>query len=567
MRLKDFVTKTRMVDLEVFPQDRLDELLAVLEKDPSMASMGDSWFAATEAVPQVHLQRLSDACRAWQDRERALAALLDLLRDRKLPEPPGDVLERAMVPHKIAALERAVSLCPRDGFDGDAEWTDALDAHLQAWSGAVNLAIKRGQLHCRLDTEHAEANRFQDYARRRENLSGLPGHRWLAMRRGERLGALDIDFEWPMANITALVDSLKSRMGAAVPENLTEIFVTSHLTEAVRAVLDRRVEDEAIKSAVTQYAELLNSPRFCDAPVGAVAVLRSDAELGVAVLDGHGKLLAGILVEPGQDRRKDIVDFLFQHRIEQVVLPNTAPDREFLAEVRSGLAEQFAVITVRTAALAEARRQIREADRTIAAPIASAMVLARRALDPGAEWAKVNPVGLGLADYQHDIDVDHLHAALCDALALHVRKNRPASGRGAEPRLRTAQVATKQKAKPNPLVGSIADLRPGMTVHGTISNVTRFGVFVDMGLEEDAMIHISELSSEFVSNPEDVVSMGQEVSARVLEVDSDKKRVALTLKTADPDGANRSHRRRERPHDRPKSKSDALAQLENLFKK
>jgi len=379
VRLKDFVIKTRMVDLAVFPQDRLDDLLAALEKQPSMASMDDSWFSATEAVPQVHLQRLSDACRAWQDRERALVEAIRSLREQHLSEPPQDVLERAMVPHKIVALSRAVSLCPRQGFDSEADWIVALDAQIQAWSGAVNLAIKRGQLHCRLDMEHPEAEKFHEYARRRENLSGLPGHRWLAMRRGERLGALHVDFEWPMANISALVDSLKSRMGDAVGQDLTEKLVTSHLTDAVRAVLDRRVEEEAIKSAVAQYAELLNSPRLCDAPVGAVAVLRSDANLGVAVVDGHGKLITGTMIEPGQDQEKIIVDFLSQHRIEQVVLPATAPDRELLTRIRLGLGEQFAVVTVRTAALAEARRQIREADRTIAAPIASAMVIARRA--------------------------------------------------------------------------------------------------------------------------------------------------------------------------------------------
>lgn len=77
---------------------------------------------------------------------------------------------------------------------------------------------------------------------------------------------------------------------------------------------------------------------------------------------------------------------------------------------------------------------------------------------------------------------------------------------------------------------SIEDLKVGMELEGTVRNVTQFGAFVDIGLKNDAMIHISELSNEFIKDPTQVLSIGQIIKVRVLDIDLLRQRVALTRK-------------------------------------
>jgi len=76
----------------------------------------------------------------------------------------------------------------------------------------------------------------------------------------------------------------------------------------------------------------------------------------------------------------------------------------------------------------------------------------------------------------------------------------------------------------------IADLKPGMILDGTVRNVVDFGAFVDIGVHQDGLVHISELSDRFVRSPMDVVSVGDIVKVRVLEVDEKRKRISLSMK-------------------------------------
>jgi uncharacterized protein len=81
-------------------------------------------------------------------------------------------------------------------------------------------------------------------------------------------------------------------------------------------------------------------------------------------------------------------------------------------------------------------------------------------------------------------------------------------------------------------VEQIADLRPGMKLQGVVTNVANFGAFVDIGVHQDGLVHISELADRFVKDPREVVKAGQVVKVTVLEVDAARKRIALSMKTA-----------------------------------
>jgi len=95
-------------------------------------------------------------------------------------------------------------------------------------------------------------------------------------------------------------------------------------------------------------------------------------------------------------------------------------------------------------------------------------------------------------------------------------------GRDPRPEFRTA--AFKEG------VQSIGDLQPGMLLEGVVTNVANFGAFVDIGVHQDGLVHVSQLADRFVKDPRDVVKAGDIVKVRVVEVDLARKRIALTMK-------------------------------------
>ncbi len=86
-------------------------------------------------------------------------------------------------------------------------------------------------------------------------------------------------------------------------------------------------------------------------------------------------------------------------------------------------------------------------------------------------------------------------------------------------------------------IHEMKDLQPGFVCPGIVTNVTNFGAFVDIGVHQDGLVHISQLADKFVKDPREVVSAGDRVTVRVLEVKLDKKQIALTMKTERAQGA------------------------------
>lgn len=86
-------------------------------------------------------------------------------------------------------------------------------------------------------------------------------------------------------------------------------------------------------------------------------------------------------------------------------------------------------------------------------------------------------------------------------------------------------------------VEKLSDLKPGMVLEGTVTNVAAFGAFVDIGVHQDGLVHISAMSKTFIKDPREVVKSGDIVKVKVLEVEVARKRIALTLRMDDPVGA------------------------------
>jgi uncharacterized protein len=82
-------------------------------------------------------------------------------------------------------------------------------------------------------------------------------------------------------------------------------------------------------------------------------------------------------------------------------------------------------------------------------------------------------------------------------------------------------------------VKTINDLSEGMVLPGIVTNITNFGCFVDVGIKENGLVHISELANRFVSNPTEVVSLHQYVKVKVMTIDTERKRVQLSMKAVE----------------------------------
>jgi uncharacterized protein len=82
-------------------------------------------------------------------------------------------------------------------------------------------------------------------------------------------------------------------------------------------------------------------------------------------------------------------------------------------------------------------------------------------------------------------------------------------------------------------VEELKDLKPDMILEGVVTNVAAFGVFVDIGVHQDGLVHISALSNSFVKDPHTIVKAGQVVKVKVLEVDEKRKRISLTMRLTD----------------------------------
>jgi len=122
-------------------------------------------------------------------------------------------------------------------------------------------------------------------------------------------------------------------------------------------------------------------------------------------------------------------------------------------------------------------------------------------------------------------------------------------------------------------VNSMADLKVGMKLPGIITNITNFGVFVDIGVHQDGLVHLSNLADRYISNPNEVATVNQKVEVTVMEVDTGRKRIGLSMKS-DPfaekgkpreDKSPRPRRKQEKKRESEGDMAAKLALLKNKF--
>jgi uncharacterized protein len=120
-------------------------------------------------------------------------------------------------------------------------------------------------------------------------------------------------------------------------------------------------------------------------------------------------------------------------------------------------------------------------------------------------------------------------------------------GRDPRPEFKTAEFQAG--------IEKISDLKDGMIMEGVISNVADFGAFVDIGVHQDGLVHISALSDKFIKNPRDIVKTGDIVKVKVISIDPGRKRISLSMRLDDPIGANREQQKKSPGKAQSKSKA------------
>ncbi len=526
------------------------------------------------------------------------------------------------------------------------------------------LVGERGGMVSRLK-KGKDAGAFRDYVDYSEAARSIPSHRYLALCRGEAEGVLsvklDVDQE---AVVGAALRMARIQRGSpyadqlqlAVQDGVKRLLVPTAV-RAVRAVLKRRSDEEAIRVFERNLEALLLSP-----PLGPQSVVGIDPGIRtgckMAAVAETGAVLGhdtAYLVGRKDPQTGPLLAFLRRHRPSAVAVGNGTGGRETETLLRALVREHEFPTTV--VSVSEAGASVYSASELAGAElpdldltIRGAVSIARRLQDPLSELVKVDPKSIGVGQYQHDVDAGQLAQRLSDvvescvnrvgvdvntaspALLEHVAGLGPKLARavvmyreshgayrrrkdllkvpglgaktyeqcagflriadgtdpldqsGVHPERyalvkRMAQdlglqvvdaigsqrlaelvlgryvdddvglatltdiVAELNKPGRDPRqsfeapefredVHSLDDLEVGMRLEGVVTNVTNFGAFVDVGVHQDGLVHVSELADRFVRDPHEVVQPGKRVRVVVLQIDQKRKRVSMSIKQA-----------------------------------
>ena len=507
-----------------------------------------------------------------------------------------------------------------------------------------------------------------------QSIGKLQGHQILAINRGEKEDKLKVsvglDRELALQNVRRAVIKPGSRAMAfvrAAADDAYDRLICPSMERETRAALTDTACEGAIKMFALNLRPLLMQP-----PVKGKVTMGLDPGYRngckVAVVDGTGKVLDTAVVYPtfSAGKKAEAIRILSglvrKHNVEHIAIGNGTASREteqmaveMISQLGGGLS--YAIVNEAGASVYSASKLAAEEFPDYDVNLRSAVSIARRLQDPLAELVKIDPMAIGVGQYQHDMPQARLEETLTgvvedcvnavgvdintaspsllqrvsgltkttaknivayreengiftsrkainkvpklgpkafqqcagflrvpeskqvlDNTAVHpesydaasklleicgytmadvkagklsdlkqrldnygVARAAEACGVG-EPTLRdiAAELLKPGRDPRDELppvllrqdVLEIKDLKPGMVLTGTVRNVIDFGVFVDIGVHQDGLVHISQISDKFIRHPSEAVAVGDNVKVVVLDVDEKKHRISLSMKQA-----------------------------------
>ncbi len=513
---------------------------------------------------------------------------------------------------------------------------------------------------------------YYDFSQR---IGRLQGHQILALNRGEKEGFLKVDVELDRDSALQRVRRHVIRPGSAAmsfvrsaADDAYDRLIYPSLEREARSSLTERACDGAIKNFGLNLKPLLMQP-----PVKGKVTMGLDPGYRngckVAVVDGTGKVLDTAVVYPtfSAGKKAEAIRILSalirKHGVEHIAIGNGTASREteqmtveMLHQLGGG--QSYAIVNEAGASVYSASKLAAEEFPDYDVNLRSAVSIARRLQDPLAELVKIDPMAIGVGQYQHDMPQAKLEETLngvvedcVNAVGVDVNTASPsllqrvsgltkttaknivayreengaftsrsqikkvpklgpkafeqcagflrvpeskqvldntavhpesydaalrllelcgytlkdvAAGNLKELPARLKAAGDEKAAEfcgvgaltlhdiaselmkpgrdprdelPPVLLRSdvleIKDLKPGMVLTGTVRNVIDFGVFVDIGVHQDGLVHISQICDRFIKHPSEVVAVGDIVKVAVLDVDEKKHRISLTMKIKD----------------------------------
>ena len=634
-----------------------EELSAAIDQAQTLAALEDLYR------PYKQKRRT----RATMAKEKGLEplALQLFAQGPGLPEP--ETLAKDYIdPEKgVATVEEALAGASdiiAEMISDDAEIRKNLRSFIEA----------SGRLESKAATEEDTVYRL--YYEFSQSLSRLQGHQILAINRGEKEGVLKVSVE---VDREAALQRL--RRAVVRPGSSAMAFVRAAAEDAYDRLLFPSLErearnkltDAACEGAIKMFALNLK-PLLMQPPVKGRVTMGLDPGYRngckVAVVDGTGKVLDTAVVYPTfsagkkEEAIRILTGLIRRHGVEHIAIGNGTASREteqMTVELlhRLGGGQAYAIVNEAGASVYSASKLAAEEFPDYDVNLRSAVSIARRLQDPLAELVKIDPMAIGVGQYQHDmpqakleetlsgvvedcvnavgVDINTASPSLLQRVAglnkttaknivTYREENGPFSSRKSitkVPKLgpkafqqcagflrvpESGQVLDNTAVHPEsyaaaeklialcgysmaevaagkieelprrleaygvkkaaeecgvgePTLKDIAaellkpgrdprdelppvllrqdvleikDLKPGMELTGTVRNVIDFGVFVDIGVHQDGLVHISQISDKFIRHPSEVLAVGDIVKVVVLDVDEKKHRISLSIKQA-----------------------------------
>ena len=637
--------------------------------------------------------KLTDELSAAIDETATLAALEDIYRPYKPKRRTRATVakEKGLEPLALALFEQGSGLpepeeLAKDYIDPEKGVETVEDALVGASDIIAEMISDNADIRSRLrdlisakavlksEAATDEDSVYRLYYDFSQSIGKLQGHQILAINRGEKEDKLKVsvglDRELALQNVRRAVIKPGSRAMAfvrAAADDAYDRLIWPSMERETRAALTDTACEGAIKMFALNLRPLLMQP-----PVKGKVTMGLDPGYRngckVAVVDGTGKVLDTAVVYPtfSAGKKAEAIRILSglvrKHNVEHIAIGNGTASREteqmaveMISQLGGGLS--YAIVNEAGASVYSASKLAAEEFPDYDVNLRSAVSIARRLQDPLAELVKIDPMAIGVGQYQHDMPQARLEETLTgvvedcvnavgvdintaspsllqrvsgltkttaknivayreengiftsrkainkvpklgpkafqqcagflrvpeskqvlDNTAVHpesydaasklleicgytmadvkagklsdlkqrldnygVARAAEACGVG-EPTLRDI-VAELLKPGRDPRdelppvllrqdVLEIKDLKPGMVLTGTVRNVIDFGVFVDIGVHQDGLVHISQISDKFIRHPSEAVAVGDIVKVVVLDVDEKKHRISLSMKQA-----------------------------------
>ena len=604
--------------------------------------------------------------RASVARERGLEPLAQLLLAQdQVYDPAIEVQAKDYVnPEKEVnsaqeALQGAMDIIAEDVSD-NAEFRKKLRSLTFDYGSLVTRAAKEE------DSVYAMYYEFS------EAIKKLPGHRILAINRGEKEEFLKVSLTVPEETVLGFLYNsvLTSSTSPATP--YVRDAINDSYTRLIAPSIEREIRndlfDTACEGAIKVFSDNL-SHLLMQPPLKGKVVLGFDPGYAhgckLAVVDRTGKVLDTAVIYPTMKNRVEqatmvVKKLIRTYGVDVVAIGNGTASREseqFIADILKQLdgSTKYIIVSEAGASIYSASELAAEEFPDFDVMQRSAVSIARRLQDPLAELVKIDPKGIGVGQYQHDMKQARLDEALggvvencVNAVGVDVNTashsllsyiagiNATAAKNIVKYREENGEFKTRSQITKVPRIGakafeqcagflripggkeildntgvhpesyaaakalltmfgyteddlkagdlsflkskvikagpaktaealgigeptlmdiiaelekpgrdirdgfdapvlredvlSLSDLKPDMILTGTVRNVTDFGAFVDIGVHQDGLVHISQLSQKFIKHPSEAVSLGDVVRVKVLSVDVQKKRIGLTMK-------------------------------------